>query len=183
MPAAWHWGMGSSDHAAPRLQMRVRDLNLRAIYTVVKATVDAEPQRVEEAGFAMLLWDLQVEFPGSLTSLLHRMAELHGALPRSQAAHRSALANVLYVQGIMGNCTLPVLLVSLGRTAAMQPGKAERLGQAVGLDCQLGAAVLRWDCLRAGSALKGLNVEAGGERPVEMKRCDAMANLASEVSS
>ena len=176
--------MGSSEHAGPCLQERARKLNLCAISSVIAATLGSEPQKAEEAGFAMLLWDLQLEFPGSLTSLLHSMAALHSALPRSPAAHRTALANFLYVQGITGGCMLPVLLVSLGRTAAKQPpAEAQKLRQALGLEGQLGAALLRWDRLDAQSALEGLNVEAGIERDFKRTRNDAEGNMASEVSS
>ena len=54
-------------------------------------------------GKAARIWDLRVEFPGqSVTALLQGAAALHRALPSTQAAHRTALATALYLEGIMG---------------------------------------------------------------------------------
>ena len=182
VPAAWHWSMGGTDHTAPRLQVSARDLNLLAISGVIEAACRTLPEKPEEIDFAMVLWNLQLEFPGCLAALLQTAAALHRALPSTPAAHRTAHANALYLQGIMGYRILPVLLGSLRQTAAQQPAGAQRVRQLL-KQGHLGAAVLQWDCLETETALEKLNVQADSERNFQRRKTDAEGTSSSDVSS
>ncbi len=89
-----------------------------------------QPYARERQRTSLLLWLLQMEFPGSQISLLQEVAVLQRVLPSTQAARRIALANALYLQGVTGQRMLPVLLVSLGQTAAERPAAMQRLPEA-----------------------------------------------------
>ncbi len=165
--------------------MDARILNLSAIETMEELCVarteteectselEAEEhtsRREAVEAVPLVLRALQLEYPGSLTSLLQQAAALlqqaasaHIAYSaatdkplQTQAAHRTALANMMYLQVIMGQRMLPALLACLGQTATKQPAAAQCLREKLAQKGHLGAAVLHRDRLTAQMALKDL---------------------------